>query len=124
MHLDDIRKPRGIRYSPKELEIATSHAEKLDLSFSAFVRLRTIHETVEEQVQLLISEKQRMDTGARMLSILGRESYASNLNQIAKSLNCGTHVEILEVQRTVDGCLVMLQDIRREQMLLQGLRKI
>ncbi|MEP0174149.1 MAG: hypothetical protein ABJH28_05140 [Paraglaciecola sp.] len=123
MNKDDIKVPFSIRMSRKNQDQLKAKAKRLGLSVGKLVEMRVLNDTSDEQIDYLLAQADERDHGAKIIAILGREQYGNNLNQIAKSLHCGTFTDTPDVLNKVEECSVMLAAIRHHQMKEQGLRK-
>ena len=124
MDKDDIKTPYPMRFSANERKVFYRRAGKLDMSVPDLIRLLVLHEAVDAQIDYLLIQKDQRDTGGKILALLGRQQHANNINQISRSLHCGTFVETPEIITQIDEYGELLKLIREHQLNIQGLRKL
>jgi hypothetical protein len=124
MNIDDIKKVSSYRISAKDKVIQKKKAEKLRLSVGKLIVMRTVYEFPDEQIDYLLKEADERDHGAKIIALLGREQYGNNLNQIAKSLHCGTFTDTPDLLNKVEECRALFAEIRHHEMKAQGLRQV
>jgi hypothetical protein len=78
------------RLARVELVRLQTEAKSLGLSTGAYVRMLTVDEATRHKLSVILERRNRRAEFATILMALGKSRIASNINQIAYSMNTGT----------------------------------